>query len=69
MRAEGESRSPDFESATNRVDIRAELPFGSLRLTGPTSDQSPSLSFGVTGEAIGGRPNHRLDVADFAGRG
>jgi TMEM175 potassium channel family protein len=34
-------RSPGYETATNRVDIRADVAFGSLTVTGPTS---PSLS-------------------------
>jgi uncharacterized membrane protein len=41
---EGGYRSADYETATNRVDLRAELPMGSLTVTGPASDTSLSLA-------------------------
>jgi hypothetical protein len=44
LTADGEYRSPDFETAADRVDIRAELPAGSLTLTGPTLQAEPERS-------------------------
>jgi uncharacterized membrane protein len=59
LQADGEYRSPDLETAANRIDILAELRSGSLSLTGPTADPSPSPSWyrvaGTAARAAGDR--------------